>query len=64
MNATELCKAAGKRWSHYYENKGTKGFILALAQSTGIPADSLIEMKSGKNGGTWIHPRVVIHFAQ
>jgi hypothetical protein len=67
VNATELCKAAGKKWSHYYENKGTKEFIQALEGSTGIPANLLIQSRvNGPNEdrGTWIHPRVVINFAQ
>lgn len=64
VNATELAKAAGKKWSHYYANAGTTQFIQALVQSTGIPTDELVQMKSGNGGGTWIHPRVVIHFAQ
>lgn len=64
VNATELCKAAGKKWSHYSANAGTVEFIQALTQSTGIPADQLVQSKSGNAGGTWIHPRVVIHFAQ
>ncbi len=67
-NATELCKAAKKKWNHYYGNKATKLFLKALQGSAGIPADvNLVQMKSdgpNESRGTWIHPRVVIHFAQ
>lgn len=67
INATEMCKAAKKQWGHYHENKGTKEFLEALAGSIGIPMDLLVQtVKTGANEerGTWIHPRVVIHFAQ
>lgn len=64
VNATELCQAAGKMWGHYYENKGTKNFLKALSVNIGIPMLSLVEIKRGKGGSTWIHPQVVIHFAQ
>ncbi|MBP3956754.1 KilA-N domain-containing protein [Gemmata sp. G18] len=64
VDATALCKAAKKKWADYFRLGGTKEFVQALVQSAEIPADSLIEMKSGKSGGTCIHPRVVIHFAQ
>jgi hypothetical protein len=64
VDATKLCKAAGKKWSHYAENQATQDFIQALAESTGIPTDSLVESRGGRDGGTWIHPRVAIHFAQ
>lgn len=62
--ATPLCNAAQKKWNDYWRLEGTQAFILKLVESTGIPADSLVQAKSGRNGGTWIHPQVVIHFAQ
>ncbi len=64
VNATELCKAARKKWSHYWGNDSTREFIQALAKSTGIPADSLVEAQSGRGGGTWVHPQVATHLAQ
>lgn len=64
VNATELCKAAGKKWADYARLDGTDAFIQALAESTGIPIESLIQSKSGRTGGTWIHPRVAMHFCQ
>jgi len=64
VNATLLCKAAGKAWGQYFLNKGTKDYLAALSVKVGIPILSLIESRKGKGGGTWIHPQVVIHFAQ
>lgn len=64
VDATSLCKAAGKKWNNYWRNETTKAFIRTLAESTRIRVEDLVELKSGREGGTWIHPRVVIHFAQ
>lgn len=63
-NATELCQAAGKKWSDYWRNVGTKDFIQALASDTGIPASSLVEVGNRTTRASWVHPQVVIHFAQ
>lgn len=64
MDATAMCKATGKKWSHYWANTTTKDFVQALAESTGIPAESLVEMQSGRGGGTYVHPKLAMHLAQ
>lgn len=66
INATELCKAAGKKWSHYMDTGPTKAFINALVADTAIPASELIQSVKGGSGfqGTWIHPQVATHFGQ
>lgn len=67
INATAMCAAAGKRWTHYRENRTTQEFIEALETKTGIPASELIQALKGgdpKIQGTWVHPQVAIHLAQ
>lgn len=66
INATELCKVAGKQWGHYAENARTKEFLGALAADIGIPISELIQVVKGGNGpqGTWVHPQVAINLAQ
>ena len=65
INATALCQAAGKKWSHYAGNTNTKEFIAELATDAGIPATELIQSLSGGIiQGTWVHPQVAIHLAQ
>ena len=60
LNATALCKAAGKKWSHYFENGATKEYLAALSENlgieiiarnplTGIPAMALIQVFQGGN---------------
>ena len=40
INATALCKAAGKRMYDYLRLENTKAFIFALESKTGIPASA------------------------
>lgn len=72
VDATRLCKAAGKLWADYARLKGTEEFLEALAGDMGIPISRLVQVRkgnvagdnSGAGQGTWIHPRVAMHFAQ
>jgi hypothetical protein len=65
INATELCKAGGKRLDHYKENKQTQDYLQALISITGIPGIELIKTNiGGDHKGTWVHRKVAIHLAQ
>ena len=67
INATALCKKAGKRLNHYLQNKATEEFLEELSRSAGIPADLLVHIiNTGPNQGrgTWVHPQVAINLGQ
>ena len=67
INATAMCKAAGKRWNNYLNTTPTKDFVDVLSSETGIPVSELIQSIRGGNPdfqGTWVHPRVAINLAQ
>jgi hypothetical protein len=68
VNATELAKAADKRWVDYARLDGTKEFLNELRGSVGIPTDlDLVQsITTGPNDGrgTWVHPQVAIDFAR
>ena len=68
VNATEMCKACGKYWNHYWSNEQTQEFVKALALDTGIPVSKLILIVRGRGDavrqGTWVHRKVAIHLAQ
>lgn len=67
INATAMCAAAGKKISHYLENKATASFLSELAIDAGIPASEIVQVIKGGNPelqGTWVHPQVAIHLAQ
>jgi hypothetical protein len=67
INATAMCRAAGREFKHYNENKTTKAFLSELSSEVGIPTSELVQALSGGNPalqGTWVHPQVAIHLAQ
>lgn len=65
INATALCIAGGKKWSHYWGNTATQAFIAELEADAGIPASVLVQStKGGVLQGTWVHPLVAIHLGQ
>ncbi|QGR54381.1 kila-N domain-containing protein [Moumouvirus maliensis] len=67
INATHLCKYAGKDFKHWKENKTAKFLIKELISSAGIPADEVIMTITGgkitKIRGTYVHPKLIIHIA-
>ena len=67
INATKLCKNAGKRFNDWYRLNTTTPFLEELAIVAGIPATELIHIIKGgdyKLQGTWVHPQVAINLAQ
>jgi hypothetical protein len=68
INATILCKAGGKEFKHWFENKTTKLLIYTSESEVGIPTSQLIDIKKGNSSkfeqGSWIHPDLGIHLAQ
>lgn len=67
VNATAMCKAAGKEWSAYYRNNTTKAFIAELSTALQILQDGLVQSIVGgipELQGTWVHPQIAIHLAQ
>lgn len=67
INATQMCKAAGKRWPDYWRMDQAQDFVKALSSSVQIHTDELVWSKAGRpanGGGTWVHLDVAIHLAQ
>lgn len=67
INATAMCRIAGRLWADYNRLTQTKAYLSALEADMGIPISELT--KSVKGGdpriqGTWVHPQVAIHLAQ
>ena len=67
VDATMMCKAAGKLWGHYWSNASTKAHVNVFASKIGIPIKDMVVSKRGGNDatqiGTWIHPTLAIHLA-
>lgn len=67
INATAMCKAAGKNFADYNRIGPTKAYLSALSSEAGLPIAELIQSISGGTPhlqGTWVHPQVAIHLAQ
>ena len=67
VNATALCKAAGKLWGHYWQTQSAKDFVQTLSSVIGIPITELVQVNQGgipQLQGTWIHPYIAINLAQ
>lgn len=67
INATEMCKTAGKRLNDYTRNSGTTEFIEELSSVAGIPATELVQTIQGgppQLQGTWVHPDVAVNLGQ
>jgi len=67
VDATAMCKASGKEFGHYYENKTTKAFLAELSTVIGIPITQLVyRIQGGRSElqGTWVHPDVAINLGQ
>lgn len=64
---TSISKAFGKDLSEYMSNKQTKELIEDLTEvlTTGKSRElKLVDSKTGRYGGTYVHPYVFGHFAQ
>lgn len=61
VNATQLCKAGGKKFSHWFSLDTTKELINELSSDNGIPVSGLSDKSVH---GVWIHPDLSIQLAQ
>ena len=61
FNATVAAEAMGKRLDHWLSNKETQDYMSALNTRN---LGDLIITKKGRNGGTWLHPKLAVAFAR
>jgi len=61
FNATKIAEQHGKRLDHFLSSKETKDYIDVLNTRN---LGSLIQAKKGRNGGTWLHPKLAVMFAR
>jgi hypothetical protein len=62
INATAMCKAAGRIYNDYARTGSTRAFLTELEFDAGIPVSELIQsVRGGTWQGTWVHPKVAIH---
>ena len=68
FNATEAADKFGKRVQHWLDNKETQEYIEKLnhrlsGDLNAAPA-GIIKTQKGRNGGTWLHPKLAVAFAR
>ncbi|MGF6148981.1 KilA-N domain [Kingella potus] len=73
LNATQIAKYFHKRPETYLKTEQTQQYIVALSEHLSntlksvIDENQLVIVKSGSSkngGGTWLHPKLAIHFAR
>lgn len=61
FNATAASKKFGRRLDHWFSNAETKEYIEKLTTRN---SGEFIKTKEGRNGGTWLHPKLAVVFAR
>jgi len=65
INVTEIAAHYGKQLNHYFSNMQTTSYIKALCDlSGGVDPSAFVITKRGRNGGTWMHPDLAVHFGR
>lgn len=67
INATQLCKNAGREFHTWHRSQSTIEFLEALSAEPQFCGTEIIQIKKGgdpKSQGTWIHPQVAINLGQ
>jgi hypothetical protein len=64
INLTAMAQANEKLIADYLRLDTTNAFLNELSETMGIPIVNLVEVKTGRSGGTWGHPQVAIHCGQ
>jgi len=65
INATDIAKRFGKRPAEWLRLPETERYLAALARHLNVGfSHNLIRAQRGRNGGTWLHPKLAVHFAR
>lgn len=65
LNATEIARREGRRLDHWLKTAETNAYIAALGRHLNTPEKGdLIRTRRGRDGGTWLHPKLAVAFAR
>lgn len=64
FNATTAAARFSKRPIDWLKLDGTKEYIGALTEILNCEESALLKTRRGNSGGTWMHPRLAVRFAQ
>jgi hypothetical protein len=64
FNATQAAAAWDRRVDVWLKSKETQDYIAALCEITNTTEKGYLKAKRGASGGTWLHPKLAVRFAQ
>lgn len=64
FNATQVAESFSRRVDHWLKSQETNDYIAALCEMTNTPKKGYLKTKRGVGGGTWLHPKLAVHFAR
>jgi hypothetical protein len=65
INATEIARPFGKRPVDWLKQDETRQYLKVLGEVLNCDPESLLETRRGRHhGGTWLHPKLGVRFAQ
>jgi len=65
VNATEAAKRFGKLPAEWLRLPDTEEYLTVLAEHLNVgKSHNLVRTSRGRNGGTWLHPKLAVRFAQ
>ena len=64
FNATIAADRFGKRPVNWLELDSTVRYMTSMSSALKVDKSDLLDIKKGRSGGTWMHPKLAIAFAR
>lgn len=64
FNATQAAERFGRRVDVWAKSQDTNEYIAALCEASNTTEKGYLKTKRGSGGGTWLHPKLAVHFAR
>lgn len=64
INMTKAAKHFGKKLSNFFDSPTTKEYMKELLKMPGFQVIKLVITKKGRNGETWVHPKMAVFVAR
>lgn len=64
FNATAAAEKFGRRPVNWLELSSTDSYMSAMSNQLKVGKSDLLDVKKGRSGGTWLHPKLAVAFAR
>lgn len=64
FNATAAADKFGKRANDWISLPSTDSYVESMSRALNTRKSGIIETRKGRNGGTWLHPKLAVAFAR